>query len=361
MPSPIAFAGPMPRDELAALTTAELGPEPTEAAPPLSALPWPGHRFHPAGRTDQPGLFIRTVQSPSADADEAVYIHGIAGSSLDWTSVGALLSPLATGHAVDLPGSGRSDPPPGDDYSVASHVEVLSATIRSIASGPVHLVGNSLGGALSTHLAARHPDLFRSLTLISPAVPDFRITTDRGADVRLAALLAPAVGRWAEPRLAQVTTEDRVDGLIALCFGDPAMISDEDRAAALAELAWRKDLPWSQHAVVEELRALMTSYLATGRRSFWGAARRITVPTLVIWGTRDRLVDARLAQRTAAAFSDSRLLMLAGVGHVAQMEAPVPTVRAIARLWADAAGDRRSEQRADAVIHNMEGSGKGRR
>ena len=354
MPSPIAFAGPAPRDELAALSTASLGPEPTGAVLPLSALPWPGHRVHPDGRTDRPGVFVRTTPAGTSDAGEAVYVHGIAGSSFNWTSVAGLLSPLAAGYAVDLPGSGRSDPPIADDYSVASHVETLAATIRSVATGPVHLVGNSLGGVLSTHLAARHPELFRSLTLISPAVPDFRITTDRGADVRLAALLAPAVGRWAEPKLAQVSTEDRVDGLIALCFGDQAMIGPQDRAVALAEMTWFKDLPWAQHAVIAELRALMASYLARGRRSFWGAARSIRVPTLVIWGTRDRLVDARLAQRTAAAFRDSRLLMLAGVGHVAQMEAPVPTARAIAALWADVADDPRTRERADAMIQTTE-------
>ena len=61
------------------------------------------------------------------------------------------------------------------------------------------------------------------------------------------------------------------------------------------------------------------------------------MPTLVIWGTRDRLVDVRLARQTAGAFPDSRLLVLAGVGHVAQMEAPSPTARAIAALWAGAA------------------------
>jgi len=54
---------------------------------------------------------------------------------------------------------------------------------------------------------------------------------------------------------------------------------------------------------------------------------------LVIWGTRDRLVDVRLAPRTAAAFADSSLLIMAGVGHTAQMEDPVTTARAVSRLW----------------------------
>ena len=53
------------------------------------------------------------------------------------------------------------------------------------------------------------------------------------------------------------------------------------------------------------------------------------MPTLVMWGDRDRLVDPALAPRLAAAVPDSRLLVLEGVGHVAMLEAPEETARAV--------------------------------
>ena len=53
------------------------------------------------------------------------------------------------------------------------------------------------------------------------------------------------------------------------------------------------------------------------------------MPTLVLWGSRDKLVDPALAPRLAAAVPDSRLLILEGVGHVAMLEAPEPTARAV--------------------------------
>jgi pimeloyl-ACP methyl ester carboxylesterase len=63
----------------------------------------------------------------------------------------------------------------------------------------------------------------------------------------------------------------------------------------------------------------------------------------VVWGDRDRLVDPRLAPRLAATMPDARLLMLEGVGHVAMLEAPEPTARAVLGLAEHIAG------RADEV------------
>ena len=53
----------------------------------------------------------------------------------------------------------------------------------------------------------------------------------------------------------------------------------------------------------------------------------------MIWGTRDRLVDVRLAQRAVNCFKTSSLLVIPGVGHTAQMEDPLATARALAGLW----------------------------
>lgn len=318
-----------------------MGPEFAVAALPMSALPWPGRLVVP-GDPDggEQAVFVRTSRSTEmpAPADEVVYVHGLAGASANWTSLAGLLAPTASGYAVDLPGCGRSDPPRQGDYSVREQVRVSAAVIREVARGPVHLVGNSLGGYVCTMLAARHPELVRSLTLISPAVPDVRLTRDRGADARLAALLAPGLGRWVEPRMRAIPADQRVRGMVALCFGDPSVVTDEDSAIAAVEYAWRSELPWSQRAVLEQLRELMKGYLARTHRSYWAAAANVTVPTLVVWGTRDRLVDVRLAQRTAEVFPSSRVLVLAGVGHVAQMEAPGPVARAMKALWSECDG-----------------------
>lgn len=321
-----------PLDELSMLSTARSSEWVPGDVPGVADDPPPGWIEMVDGR----GVYLRRScgleLADRPDGPDVWYVHGLAGSSLNWTPLAGAMSAMATGYLVDLPGHGRSDPPPRGRYSMVDDADVTAALIRRHSDGPVHLVGNSLGGVVSTALAARHPDLVATLTLISPAVPDLRLTRDRGADPILGLLLVPGTSRLAVRRLSSTSPAARARGMGELCFGDPGILTDQDYAVAAADLAWRSSVPWVHTGTIGSLRALMRSYLRrTG--SFWTDAATVRVPTLVIWGTRDRLVDVRLAPRTAAAFSDSSLLVIAGVGHTAQMEAPVTTARVLARLW----------------------------
>ena len=186
---------------------------------------------------------------------------------------------------------------------------------------------------VTTLVAAGWPHLVRTLTVLAPAVPDLRLTTDRGADPRLGLLLVPGTAGLAYQRLGSIAPMARARGMGELCFGRPEVVTDRDYALAAREHDWRARLPWVYESMIGTLRGLMNWYLRAGRRSFAAAAGRIRVPTLVVWGTRDRLVDVRLSRRAAAAYPDSRLLVLAGCGHVPQMEEPETTARAMIARW----------------------------
>jgi len=316
------------RDEFAAWSTATLSDTEPGAVPGFG-------QPQPPGWTElvrERGMYIRRRPGPR-DATPAWYIHGLAGSSTNWTRLAAALSPAATGYSLDLPGHGRSDPPPRGRYSLQADAELIAATIEQVSGGPVHLVGNSFGGIIATLLTAARPDLVRTLTVISPAVPDLRLTGDRGADPRLGLLLLPGTAGLAYRRLATISPLSRARGMGELCFGNPDLLTDADYELAAEDLAWRSGLPWAFSATIGSLRALMAGYLRRGPSSFPAAAARVTVPTLVVWGTRDRLVDVRLARRTAEAFSRAELLILPGCGHVAQMEDPQTTARGVLALW----------------------------
>lgn len=322
--------GPAPRDELAAWTTAEVVAGELGEVPPLSR-PGPPGRMHLVFGA---GVNVRCQPGP-VDATPAVYVHGLGGASTDWTRLASALAPHATGYSLDLPGSGRSDPPPAGRYSPLVDARVVARTIEQVAGRPVHLVGNSYGGVVVTQVAAGWPHLVRSLTVLAPAVPDLRPTADRGADPRLGVLLVPGTGSLAHRRLASIPPLVRARGMGELCFGRPETVTDHDYALAAREHAWRARLPWVFEATVGTLRGLMGGYLRPGPESFAAQAGRVRVPTLVVWGTRDRLVDVRLSRRTAAAYPDGRLLVLAGCGHVPQMEEPAATARGMLALWRD--------------------------
>jgi pimeloyl-ACP methyl ester carboxylesterase len=281
-----------------------------------------------------------------APVERALYVHGLGGASTNWTDLAALLSVRFDGYAVDLPGFGESAPPPRGGYSIQRHVQVVVELLAWIADRPgagrgepVHLLGNSLGGLVSLWVAARRPDLVATLTLISPAMPVYRVPA--AFDRAITLVLLPGVPALAEKRLAGVGPEQRVRGLIRMCFGDPDAIPPARLEEAVEEMRRRDGQPWAGQALTRSLRGMMTSYLRFGRANAWRMARSIRMPALVVWGDRDRLVDPGLAPRLAAALPDARLQVQSGVGHLAMLEAPEPTAGVVLGLAEDAADRRR--------------------
>ena len=320
---------------VAALRPARPAPLSAAALPPLdlSIPPWPGTSLPVLGTE----VFVRRTRyaGPPGAAEPALYLHGLGGASTNWTDLAGLLAGRLAGEAPDLPGFGRSGPAPGRDYSVRGHSRLVVRLLEQRGAGPVHLLGNSLGGAIAVLVAADRPDLVRTLTLISPAMPDLR--PRRGSDPTMPLLLVPGLDRVVRWRLARLPAERRARALIELCFADPSRVPAHRLAEATEEMRRRAELPWATDALGRSLRGLVASYLVPPSRSVWRLAGRVTAPTLVVWGDRDRLVNAALAPRTAAAFRDSRLLLLPGVGHTAQLEDPVTVARAVLALIDDAA------------------------
>jgi pimeloyl-ACP methyl ester carboxylesterase len=310
----------------------------TTPLPPLKGVlpPWPG-----AARAVRDGeVYVRRtpwtgpVDGSDGPRERALYVHGLGGASTNWTDLAALLAVRFDGWAVDLPGFGRSQPPRRPRYSIRGHVRAVVDVLEQVrdepgvaAGRPVHLVGNSLGGLVSVLVASRRPDLVASLTLISPAMPVYRVPTDFSRALLL--LLVPGVPSLAARRIGGITPEQSVRAMVRMCFGDPSSVPPERLEQAVEEMRERSEQPWADRALVGSMRGLITSYLKVGAANAWRAARSLTVPTLVIWGARDRLVDPALAPRLAAVVPDSRLLVLDGVGHVAMLEAPEVTARAV--------------------------------
>ena len=310
--------------------------------------PWPGQLVPVSGgevflrHTPWCGPVAPGGGTPAEDAprERALYVHGLGGASTNWTDLAALLAVRFDGYALDLPGFGESAPP--TRYSIHRHVQAVVDVLEWIVAqpgpgrgAPVHLVGNSLGGLVSVWVAARRPDLVATLTLISAAMPVYRVPP--AFDRAIALVLLPGVPALAERRLAGASPEQRVRGLIQMCFGDPSRVPRERVEEAVEETRRRDGQAWAGQALTRSLRGMMSSYLRVGRANAWRMARSVRAPALVVWGDRDKLVDPRLAPRLAAALSDARLQVQAGVGHLAMLEAPEPTARAVLALAEDVA------------------------
>lgn len=259
-------------------------------------------------------------------------VHGLGGAATNWTDVMGLVRDRLDSVAPDLPGFGWSPPPVGGDYSLRAHVRALVELVESGGRGPVHLLGNSLGGTVAMILAATRPDLVRTLTLVSPALPVLR---PRLSNVHLPALAAPWAGQRLARRLDRFPVEQRVRATLALCWSEPSRVPPERVELAMTEAARRARLEHDAEAMLGSLRSLMVAYLRPGRWPLWRLAAHVVAPTLLVYGLEDRLVDPRTAARAARTIPDSRLLLVPDSGHVSQMEHPELVAGAILRFVAE--------------------------
>ncbi|GAA5043026.1 alpha/beta hydrolase [Streptomyces similanensis] len=290
-----------------------------------------------------PGITLTVRSRPPAreDLPPALYVHGLGGSSQNWSALMALLDDTVDGEALDLPGFGDSPPPDDGNYSVTAHARAVIRLLDASGRGPVHLFGNSLGGAVSTRVAALRPDLVRTLTLVSPALPELRV--QRSA-VPTGLLALPGVAALFTRLTREWTAEQRVRGVMALCYGDPDRVTPEGFRTAVSEMERRLRLPYFWDAMARSARGIVDAYTLGGQHGLWRQAERVLAPTLLVYGGRDQLVGYRMARRAARAFRDSRLLTLPDAGHVAMMEYPETVATAFRELLTDT-GQRREPAR----------------
>ncbi|MFE6049276.1 alpha/beta fold hydrolase [Kitasatospora sp. NPDC056446] len=281
---------------------------------------------------------LATAYTPSTapTADTAVLLHGLGGWTHNWAALVDLLRTSVHCLALDLPGFGRSAPPPDGRITVAHHASAVAHHLDRTGHRRVHLVGNSLGGLTALHLAARRPDLVATLTLVSPVLP----ALPPAQALRLALLALPGTPRLYARRLATQSPERQLDDLYRLIYANPARVGPDQRTAEARERLRRAGLPHAPGMLPAGVRALVRTFLRRGPSSPWQQARRITAPTLLVYGREDRLVPFRTAPRAYAAFREARLLTLPDTGHVAMQERPGPVAEALLALIAETHGTR---------------------
>jgi pimeloyl-ACP methyl ester carboxylesterase len=285
---------------------------------------WPGRMV--ALTTGERVWVAEAPAARSAEKELVLCVHGMSGAATNWTDLMAQLAPDFDCAALDLPGSGLSPPPKTNaGYSVSALAGTVIRLIEALVPNHgdrVHLVGNSMGGAVAVRVAARRPDLVRTLTLISPAMPDPKV---RPTVMHFPLLALPFVGeRLARQWAARYPVENRVAGVFATCFSDPSRLHPDRFAYEVEALRHRDTLSYDAASLVGAARTLVTETLRPSPSPFslWRAAARVAAPSLVLFGRDDRLVHPRLADRAARVFGNARVHVLPGTGHLAQMERP---------------------------------------
>ncbi|MGV0991231.1 MAG: alpha/beta fold hydrolase [Mycobacterium sp.] len=237
-------------------------------------------------------------------------VHGIGRSLEDWDPQ---YERLAAGHrviAVDVPGFGFSDRPDGPITLSAFAKGVLGAVDVLGETRPLHVVGNSLGGAIAMQILANRPERVASLALIDPAGFGSEVT------MLLRMLTLPVIG----PLSTRRPTRASAKLLERTIFADPALATKARIDHALA-------IGGQPHtgAVMRETAV----HLGTARGVRPGWRRQLAAfaaqhprPTLVMWGDRDRVLPAHHLDEARRVFPHAETHLLPGIGHMPQIECP---------------------------------------
>jgi pimeloyl-ACP methyl ester carboxylesterase len=280
---------------------------------------WPGEWVEVGS---QP-MSVRHAPAAVPGTESAVFVHGLGGGSASWTDLMDLMRERFDCWAPDLPGFGQSPPPPAGGhtaaYGVESQARAVAGLIEQTSRAPVHLFGNSSGGMVATRVAAGRPDLVGTLTLISPALPDLR---PRAAVAGLLAPLVPGLGELGMRRASARTPTELARQALEGLFGDPSRIHPQRLAETAEEIRVAAEAPHAREAYLGALRGAVREYLRPGQSRLWRLAGRVRAPTLAIYGGTDPIVDARAAARAVRTYPDARVVIVAGVGHLAQLEVP---------------------------------------
>ncbi len=252
-----------------------------------------------------PGTVIHLRDEGPRDGFPILLLHGSNASLNTWEPWVARLTPKYRVISFDFPAHGLSGPVPSRDYSSAAYVGITERVVDHLGLKRFAIAGNSMGGGVAWHYAARHPDKVAALVLVdavgqpepgnsSPPI-GFRIARIPG----LRNVLASVVPRsMIEQSLHQTVS---VQSIVT-----PAMV----------------DRYWELLRYPGNRAATMDRFAGYHREDDTAALKTITAPTLILWGRDDRLIPVESAEWFSHQLPNARVTILDHVGHIPMEEAP---------------------------------------
>jgi pimeloyl-ACP methyl ester carboxylesterase len=242
-----------------------------------------------------------------------LFLHGFLFDGRQYAAQVAALRDRYRCVTLDFRGQGRSTGPRGG-YQVEQQVADVLTMIRRLGLAPVHLVGLSMGGFVALRIAARQPELLRSMTLLN---------TSAAAHARVKfpkQLVLAAIGRTVGVDLAPVRA-----GIEGELFGRPFRT---DPATAAERETWRQRRAGADRvALVQTLLGFMI------RPDVLGELGDVSVPTLVIAGAADVSLPPSHSRDIHSRIPGSHLVELPGAGHSSPIEDPAGVTRALERFF----------------------------
>lgn len=240
---------------------------------------------------------LRIVYERAGEGPPLVLLHGIYDDSRVWRRQFDALSDEFTVVAWDAPGCGRSSDPP-EAFGERDWADCLAAFIVAAGLERPHVLGLSLGSLFALELYRWHPTIPRSLVLASAYAGWAGSLPPEMVEQRLQRAL----------READLPPEQWIPGWI------PQLLTDSAPVGAADEVA----------SIMSEFHpaGAKTIARALARADLRDVLPLITVPTLLLYGSADVRSPLSVAEELHAQIPGSQLVVLPGVGHLSNVDAP---------------------------------------
>jgi pimeloyl-ACP methyl ester carboxylesterase len=241
------------------------------------------------------------LEGGPADGIPVVLVHGFGSDKDSWGLYGAQMTGDYRMIAPDLPGWGENVRDPSQSYDIATQAERLGQFLDALGIDRCHLGGNSMGGFIALRFALDHPQRLRSLTLfnnagvVGPDKSELQIDAEDGSNP------------------LAIQSADDVRRILAYIMHKPPRVPGQLRKAIYGEFAKNAELS----------EQIFWSIAEDGlQRPLNDRLSEVSVPTLIIWGKHDRLIDVSCAHVLHQGIVNSELAIFDDIGHVPMMENP---------------------------------------
>jgi pimeloyl-ACP methyl ester carboxylesterase len=256
---------------------------------------------------DLPGGYrAHYLEAGDANSPLLVLLHGFADSFTTWEGWVEELKPQFHIISLDFPGHGLTRAPEGSQLSGEALADFVDAFAAKLALPKFAVAGNSMGGGAAWQLAVRHPERINALILVDAA----GFANDKPpADEPLAfKILRYRLGRKI---LSKIDNKPLIDQGLKTDVYDKSIITPfiVDRFAEFQRAPGHREI-------------LMSVNMGPRGPSAAQLLSTVKVPTLILWGESDPLIEPAAAKKFAAAISGSKLITYPKVGHLPQLEIP---------------------------------------
>ena len=237
-----------------------------------------------------------------------VLIHGTGASLHTWDGWVSELKNERRVIRFDLPGFGLTGPEPDNNYTIEQYTNYVVGILDSLGVSEAIIAGNSLGGYIAWATAVRYPNRVSKLVLVDASGYPYEAES------------VPIAFKLSQNKLAKLLLKNFIPKFVIRSsvenvFGNPALVTDY-----LVDRYYELTLREGNRAAIKE------RFVQTQPGELRKLLPKLTIPTLILWGAKDKLIPLKLGKRFEKDIPNSSLIIFDELGHVPHEEAPQITV-----------------------------------